>query len=52
LLGEDPAPIASIRPHELEHRVADIPGWDGQAGRRAAEVIAATLASEQAKAFA
>jgi UDP-N-acetylglucosamine 2-epimerase (non-hydrolysing) len=52
LLGEDPAPIADIRPHELEHRVADIPGWDGQAGRRAADVIAAMLESHQARAFA
>jgi UDP-N-acetylglucosamine 2-epimerase (non-hydrolysing) len=52
LLGEDPGPIANIRPRELEHRVADIPGWDGQAGRRAAEVIAATLASQQARTFA
>jgi UDP-N-acetylglucosamine 2-epimerase (non-hydrolysing) len=52
LLGEDPGPIADIRPHQLEHRVADIPGWDGHAGQRAADVIAATLASQQARTFA
>ena len=34
LLGEDPAPIADIRPRQLEHRLARIEGWDGL--RRAA----------------
>jgi UDP-N-acetylglucosamine 2-epimerase (non-hydrolysing) len=52
LLGEDPAPIADIRPHELEHRVARIEGWDGHAGHRAAEVIAAVLESRPAEVFA
>jgi UDP-N-acetylglucosamine 2-epimerase (non-hydrolysing) len=52
LLGEDPAPIADIRPRELEHRVAEIPGWDGHAGRRAADVIAAALEARPARAFA
>jgi UDP-N-acetylglucosamine 2-epimerase (non-hydrolysing) len=52
LLGEDPAPIAEIRPRELERREARIEGWDGHAGRRAADVIAAALGSKRAKAFA
>jgi UDP-N-acetylglucosamine 2-epimerase (non-hydrolysing) len=52
LLGEDPAPIAEIRPRELEHREAHIDGWDGHAGRRAADVIAAALGSKRSKAFA
>jgi UDP-N-acetylglucosamine 2-epimerase (non-hydrolysing) len=45
LLGEDPAPIGRIRPHMLEHRPAQIEGWDGHAGRRAADVLAATLSA-------
>jgi UDP-N-acetylglucosamine 2-epimerase (non-hydrolysing) len=52
LLGEDPAPIADIRPRELERRVAHIEGWDGHAGRRAADVIASALGARRAKAFA
>jgi UDP-N-acetylglucosamine 2-epimerase (non-hydrolysing) len=52
LLGVDPAPIADIRPRELEHRVARIEGWDGHAGHRAAEVIAVALESRPAEVFA
>jgi UDP-N-acetylglucosamine 2-epimerase (non-hydrolysing) len=52
LLGEDPSPIADIRPRELEHRVARIEGWDGFAGQRAAEVIATVLESRPAEVFA
>jgi UDP-N-acetylglucosamine 2-epimerase (non-hydrolysing) len=52
LLGEDPAPIAKIRPRALERRPARIEGWDGQAGQRAADVIASTLGVRRAKAFA
>jgi UDP-N-acetylglucosamine 2-epimerase (non-hydrolysing) len=52
LLGEDPAPIADIRPEELERRVADIEGWDGHAGERAAQVIASVLGALPARALA
>jgi UDP-N-acetylglucosamine 2-epimerase (non-hydrolysing) len=52
LLGEDPAPISEIRPSELERREASIEGWDGHAGERAAEVIAAALETRRAKALA
>jgi UDP-N-acetylglucosamine 2-epimerase (non-hydrolysing) len=52
LLGDDPEPIADIRPRELEHRVARIEGWDGYAGQRAAEVIATVLESRPAEVFA
>jgi UDP-N-acetylglucosamine 2-epimerase (non-hydrolysing) len=52
LLGEDPSPIAEIRPRVLEHRVARIEGWDGYAGQRAAEVIAAVLQLRPAAVFA
>jgi UDP-N-acetylglucosamine 2-epimerase (non-hydrolysing) len=52
LLGEDPAPIADIRPRQLEHRVARIEGWDGYAGQRAAEVVALALKSRPAAVFA
>jgi hypothetical protein len=52
LLGEDPAPIADIRPRELERRAAEIEGWDGCAGQRAADVIAAALAVRAEEAFA
>jgi UDP-N-acetylglucosamine 2-epimerase (non-hydrolysing) len=52
LLGENPAPIADIRPRELERRAAEIEGWDGHAGQRAAEVIAAALAVRPEEAFA
>jgi UDP-N-acetylglucosamine 2-epimerase (non-hydrolysing) len=51
LLGEDPAPIAEIRPRALARHEADIDGWDGQAGRRAADVIAAAVQA-RAEAFA
>ncbi|HEX6713153.1 MAG TPA: UDP-N-acetylglucosamine 2-epimerase (non-hydrolyzing) [Thermoleophilaceae bacterium] len=52
LLGEDPSPIADIRPRQLEHRVARIEGWDGYAGQRAADVVAAALKSRPAEVFA
>ena len=52
LLGEDPAPIAAIRPEALERRPARIEGWDGRAGERAAAAIAATLQAGPAKAVA
>jgi UDP-N-acetylglucosamine 2-epimerase (non-hydrolysing) len=52
LLGEDPRPIADIRPRELERRVAEIDGWDGHAGQRAADVIAAAIGARRAEAFA
>jgi UDP-N-acetylglucosamine 2-epimerase (non-hydrolysing) len=52
LLGEDPAPIAAIRPRALERRPARIEGWDGHAGERAAAAIAATLEAGRAKAIA
>jgi UDP-N-acetylglucosamine 2-epimerase (non-hydrolysing) len=52
LLGEDPAPIADIRPEALERRVAEIEGWDGQAGRRAADVLVAVLDARRAEAYA
>jgi UDP-N-acetylglucosamine 2-epimerase (non-hydrolysing) len=51
LVGEDPAPIADIRPRQLEHRVARIEGWDGHAGERAAEVLALALKSRPAEVF-
>jgi UDP-N-acetylglucosamine 2-epimerase (non-hydrolysing) len=41
LLGEDPGPIAAIRPDALERRPARIEGWDGGAGERAAGVLGA-----------
>jgi UDP-N-acetylglucosamine 2-epimerase (non-hydrolysing) len=52
LLGEDPGPIADIRPRELEHRPARIEGWDGHAGERAADAIAAALGARCARAYA
>ena len=52
LLGEEPAPIAKIRPRELEHRKARIEGWDGRAGQRAADVIGAALEAQREAAFA
>jgi UDP-N-acetylglucosamine 2-epimerase (non-hydrolysing) len=52
LLGEDPAPIAAIRPGAPERRPAHIEGWDGRAGERAAAAIAATLQAGRAKAIA
>jgi UDP-N-acetylglucosamine 2-epimerase (non-hydrolysing) len=52
LLGEDPAPIADIRPAELERREAHIEGWDGHAGQRAADVIAEALGARRARALA
>jgi UDP-N-acetylglucosamine 2-epimerase (non-hydrolysing) len=52
LLGEDPAPIATIRPRDLAHRPAHLEGWDGHAGERAAGVIASHLGARHAKAVA
>jgi hypothetical protein len=52
LLGEDPAPIAAIRPRALPRRPACIEGWDGRAGERAAAAIAAALGVDRAKAVA
>jgi UDP-N-acetylglucosamine 2-epimerase (non-hydrolysing) len=52
LLGEDPTAIAEIRPRLLRRRRADIEGWDGRAGRRAATVIVEVLAAERTEAFA
>jgi UDP-N-acetylglucosamine 2-epimerase (non-hydrolysing) len=40
LLGEDPSPIAAIRPFAC--RPAEIDGWDGHAGERVAEIIVAS----------
>jgi UDP-N-acetylglucosamine 2-epimerase (non-hydrolysing) len=40
LLGEDPAPIAAIRPGVAERAPAEIDGWDGRAGERVAAVLA------------
>ena len=39
LLGDDPAPIAAIRPAALARRPAVIAGWDGRAGERVADAI-------------
>ena len=52
LLGEDPAPIAKIRPGALERRPAHLEGWDGHAGERAAGVIASHLGARRAQAIA
>jgi UDP-N-acetylglucosamine 2-epimerase (non-hydrolysing) len=52
LLGEDPRPIAGIRPAGLPRRPAAIEGWDGRAGTRAAEVIAAAVAPAPAEVLA
>jgi UDP-N-acetylglucosamine 2-epimerase (non-hydrolysing) len=52
LLGEDPAPIADIRPAELERRPIHVEGWDGHAGERAAGVIVSHLGARPAKAVA
>jgi UDP-N-acetylglucosamine 2-epimerase (non-hydrolysing) len=52
LLGEDPGPIADIRPGALEHRPAEIEGWDGRAGKRVADVIVAALCGEPVEAVA
>lgn len=49
LLGDDPAAIADIRPHTLERRPALIEGWDGRAGERVADVIAAALGDRPAE---
>jgi UDP-N-acetylglucosamine 2-epimerase (non-hydrolysing) len=43
LLGDDPAPIAGIRPAALPRRPALIDGWDGRAGERVADAIEAAL---------
>jgi UDP-N-acetylglucosamine 2-epimerase (non-hydrolysing) len=50
LLGEDPRPIADIRPAALERRPATIEGWDGHAGERAADVIASALGTRARRA--
>lgn len=50
LLGEDPGPIADIRPQALPHAPAEIEGWDGHAGRRAADVLIAALGAPRAAA--
>ncbi|HEY7075114.1 MAG TPA: UDP-N-acetylglucosamine 2-epimerase (non-hydrolyzing) [Solirubrobacteraceae bacterium] len=50
LLGEDPAPIARIRPAPREP--AAIAGWDGHAGERVADVITATLRPAAAEVYA
>ncbi len=52
LLGDDPAAIARIRPAALERRPAIIEGWDGHAGQRVADVLAATLRGEPMEAAA
>jgi UDP-N-acetylglucosamine 2-epimerase (non-hydrolysing) len=52
LLGEDPAPIARLRPRELERTPAAIEGWDGRAGKRLADVLVSSLDSERLKAAA
>ena len=52
LLGDDPAAIARIRPGALERRPAIIEGWDGRAGQRVADVIAAALRGEPMEAAA
>jgi UDP-N-acetylglucosamine 2-epimerase (non-hydrolysing) len=52
LLGEDPRPIADIRPRALERRPARIEGWDGRAGERAADAIPSALGVRSAKAYA
>jgi UDP-N-acetylglucosamine 2-epimerase (non-hydrolysing) len=49
LLGEDPAPIAAIRPDRRPRRPAAIEGWDGRAGARVAEVIAGAVAPSRAE---
>ena len=52
LLGEDPGPIAEIRPGALEHRPAEIAGWDGHAGQRAADVLIEVLQTRRTEAYA
>jgi UDP-N-acetylglucosamine 2-epimerase (non-hydrolysing) len=52
LLGDDPAAIARIRPAALERRPAIIEGWDGRAGQRVADVLAAALRGEPVEAAA
>jgi UDP-N-acetylglucosamine 2-epimerase (non-hydrolysing) len=52
LLGDDPRPIADIRPRALERRPARIEGWDGRAGDRAADAIASALGVRAATAYA
>ena len=51
-VGEDPAPIANIRPAALERRPVHVEGWDGHAGERAAGVIASHLGARRAQAIA
>jgi UDP-N-acetylglucosamine 2-epimerase (non-hydrolysing) len=43
LLGDNPSGIAAIRPWHGRRRPAEIPGWDGNAGDRIADVLAAAL---------
>jgi len=52
LLGDDPRAIARIRPALLERRPAIIEGWDGHAGTRVADVLAAALRGEPMEAAA
>jgi UDP-N-acetylglucosamine 2-epimerase (non-hydrolysing) len=52
LLGDDPAAIADIRPAALERRPAVIEGWDGRAGARVADIIAAAVHGEPLEAAA
>jgi UDP-N-acetylglucosamine 2-epimerase (non-hydrolysing) len=52
LLGDDPAPIANIRPAALARRPAVIEGWDGRAGERAADAIESVLERGPAEAAA
>ena len=52
LLGDDPAPIATIRPAALARRPAIIEGWDGRAGERVADAIASALERGPAEAAA
>lgn len=43
LLGDDPTAIASARPSVRPPAPAEIPGWDGRAGERAARIVAELL---------
>jgi UDP-N-acetylglucosamine 2-epimerase (non-hydrolysing) len=52
LLGDDPAALASVRPTRLPPTPAAIPRWDGHAGERVAEVLAANYTLALAGTFA
>jgi len=52
LLGDDPSPIAAIRPAALARRPAVIEGWDGRAGERVADAIGSALERGPAQAAA